>query len=181
MTRTQMAFAALVAGLVIAVCTTVPRAAPGPEPAGAAAGAKPADAWEYCELHYRHIPARVARGGFGAGGPGGAGFPGGGGGLPGAPGGGRGGRGGAGPAMAARPAQTTICWITADEEIETKGWDAMATKINAPPAKKNATEASHRLRVLNRLGVDGWELIAHQPRDFPGGDEIWTFKRKARK
>jgi hypothetical protein len=83
--------------------------------------------------------------------------------------------------MAVRPAQTTIRWITSDEEIETTAWDAMATKVNAPPAKKGASEASHRLRVLNRLGVDGWELVSHHPSELVGGDEVWTFKRKVRK
>jgi hypothetical protein len=83
--------------------------------------------------------------------------------------------------MPARPAQTAIRWITGDEEVETTGWDAMATKLNAPPAKKNATEASHRLRVLNRLGAEGWEMMAHHPREFVAGEEVWTFKRKVRK
>ena len=67
--------------------------------------------------------------------------------------------------MAARAAQTTIRWITADEETETTSWDALAAKINAPAAKKGATEASHRVRVLNRLGMDGWELTRRLRKD----------------
>jgi hypothetical protein len=83
--------------------------------------------------------------------------------------------------MAARAAQTTIRWITADEEVETTGWDALATKMNAPAAKKGATESSHRLRVLNRLGAEGWEMVAHHPSELSAGAETWTFKRKVQK
>jgi hypothetical protein len=83
-------------------------------------------------------------------------------------------------ARVAQPARTTITWITADEEVETTGWEEMAKKLKAPAGKKKASEASHKLRVLNRLGADGWEVIAHRPSESFSGAEVWLFKRKVK-
>ena len=86
----------------------------------------------------------------------------------------------AAPALVIQPAQTTVTWITADAEVETKGWDELARKLKATPAKKDATDTVRKLRVLNRLGADGWEVVSHRPNESFSGTEVWLFKRKVK-
>jgi hypothetical protein len=123
-----------------------------PEPA------RKGDRWEYAELHYS--PARAMKGGGGRGGPGG--------------GGGFGGGGNAQPAPAAVLTKATVRWITADGETEGEGWDGLAAKLKAPAAGKDAKPAAHKVKLLNHLGRDGWELVSSD-------GSVWTFKRKASK
>ncbi|HKB02981.1 MAG TPA: hypothetical protein VKD90_12225 [Gemmataceae bacterium] len=146
--------------ILFALAATAVVLGPGvvPVPAAPTLGEKPAK-WEYCEVQYR----RTARG-FGEreAQPGG---------LGGAP-------GGLQPVPAA--AQPAIKLITGEEEIEVKSWEELASKLKAPAPKKEGSAALHKLRVLNRLGADGWELMGHT-----GGDGVtaatagtWTFKRR---
>ena len=78
------------------------------------------------------------------------------------------------------PARTTVRWVNADEEVEATSWEDMATKLKAPPAKKDTRDAVYRVKVLNHLGSQGWELAGHTTEQFTGED-VWTFKRKVRK
>jgi hypothetical protein len=144
--------------LAVAAAAAVLGPAAIPGPAAPTLGDKPAK-WEYCEIQYR----RTARG-FGdrEAQPGG---------LGGAP-------GGLQPAPVA--AQPAIKLITAEEETEAKSWEELATKLKAPAPKKEGSAALHKLRVLNRLGAEGWELMGHT-----GGDGVtaatagtWMFKRR---
>ncbi len=81
------------------------------------------------------------------------------------------------------PPQVVIRWTTAEGEIEEKGWAEMADKLKAPPPKKEGLPATvHKLRVLNRLGADGWEVIDHTGTDgMEGrtGPATWLLKRRA--
>jgi len=85
------------------------------------------------------------------------------------------------PARLARPAQTTVLFIATEHEVEGKSWEDLATRLKATAAKKTAQEATHRLRVFNRLGADGWELVGHQGGESIPTEEVWTFKRKVAK
>jgi hypothetical protein len=124
-----------------------------PEPA------RKGDRWEYAELHYS--PAtRTIKGGV-RGGAGGGGF-------------GGGGPGGGGPAAAVMT-KATARWITADGETEGEGWDGLAAKLKAPAAGKDAKPAAHKVKLLNHLGREGWELVS------TSDGTVWTFKRKATK
>jgi hypothetical protein len=162
-------------------------AEPSPEP-----GAKAAARWEYGELHYSYSLGRIPAG-FGAGNNPAMGIPKGKGGRgrPGGPGDGAAGRGpgaggpgagaaGPGPGPGAAPAvarvpRTTIRWATSKATIEADGWEGMAKQLKAPPAAKDATEVNHKLRVMDRLGAQSWELVAYD-RDA----NVWTFKRKVK-
>jgi hypothetical protein len=62
--------------------------------------------------------------------------------------------GGGGPA--AWGAASPIKWTTAEEEIEVEQWSDLADKLKAPAAKKESPPSVHKLRVLNKLSVDGW-------------------------
>jgi hypothetical protein len=140
-------------------------AEPGPEPPAKG------DRWEYCEVHYRPTTARAAKqAGWGKGGGPGAGAP-----------GGAGGAGGAGGmAQAAKAARVMVRLVTADDEIDASSWDDLATKLKAPAAKKGATAASHKLRVLNHLGRQGWELVpVNDPERL--ASSVMLFKRKVTK
>jgi hypothetical protein len=134
-------------------------------PGGPAAAQDKPVKYEYAEL-------RLSRTFGGPGGFGGGPFPGG----PGAPG---------FPAPGAAPGpggppgftpQPTIRWTTGEEEQTFKDWDELAEKLKAAPAKKDSPPTVHKLRVLNKLSADGWEIL-----DRPAADALsgtWTFRRR---
>src|SRR5215213_8280619 len=122
-------------------------------PAAPALGDKPVR-YEYAELQCSHFFRAVGQ-------P----LP------PGAPGG----KGGV-----ARVPQVSVKWITADEEIEGTEWDDLANKLKAPaPKRDGASVIQHKLRVLNRLSADGWELIEHTGTDGTTGTAAWVLRRRA--
>jgi sugar phosphate isomerase/epimerase len=85
--------------------------------------------------------------------------------------------GGVAPAApAAQPAQG-IRWTTGEDEITFKSWEELAEKLKAP-AKKDATITQHKMRVLNQLGAEGWEMVSHTGTDGTTGLATWTFKRR---
>jgi hypothetical protein len=143
------------------------RAATAPAPA------KPADKWEYAEIHYSsarnfrggadELPRRGGRGDFRGGG---------------APGGGA---ASAQPAPAAQPALRRledIRWISGDGEIVASSWEELASKLKASAAKPGAaTPVVHKLRVLNHLGSQGWEMVSAGT----SNTSPWVFKRKVAK
>jgi hypothetical protein len=158
----QLAWLALGAAVVVLLHTGSPKAAPAP--------AAPVEKWEYAEIV---ASSSILRGNFNRGGFGGRG--GRGGGLPGA--GGPGG-GAAQPGVPVQPRVrvATIRWITAAGEVEATSWQELAEKLKLPPARSGVvTAAGHRLRVLNHLGGQGWEMVGGS------GTAIWTFKRKLTK
>ena len=73
----------------------------------------------------------------------------------------------------ARRACTAIHWATSKATVEADSWEGMARQLKAPAAEKDAAELTHKLRVLDRLGEQGWELVGHDKEV-----QIWTFKRK---
>jgi hypothetical protein len=78
-----------------------------------------------------------------------------------------------------RTPKTTARWVTARATVEADGWAGLATKLKAPEPAKGATEANHRLRVMDRLSADGWELTAHG-KGGPEGAAVWSFRRRAK-
>ena len=116
--------------------------------AAPALGDKPAK-WEYAELHVQRSLNAVRI-------------------LP-AP--------GVAPAAPA-PVNLTIRWATLDEEVTAESWEQLADKLKAPAPKKEATPNAHKLRVLNRLGADGWEMAEHTGTDGLTGTANWVFKRR---
>ena len=81
----------------------------------------------------------------------------------------------------AAQATTTIHWVAGGEEVEAPGWEDMAAKLNSAAATANASAAAHRLRVLNRLGAEGWEMVSHNKGTATTSPESWTFKRRVLK
>jgi len=92
----------------------------------------------------------------------------------------RGGPGGAQPAQ-----METIRLTTGDEEIEVTSWEDLATKLKAPEGKKDSTATMHKMRVINFLGDQGWELVSCTQTSSPiasiGSMGSWSFKRKVTK
>jgi hypothetical protein len=77
-------------------------------------------------------------------------------------------------------------WSTSSAKVSADGWDEMAKKLKAPAAKD--PEANHRLRVMDALGAQGWELVSVEPpaaaaRAAAGvrGGTMWLFKRRLEK
>lgn len=70
-------------------------------------------------------------------------------------------------------------WTTADQAIKSEDWDDVADKLKVPSLKEAGTSGQRKLRLLNRLVSDGWEIVEHQ-RPTIGGSatESWTFKRR---
>lgn len=79
------------------------------------------------------------------------------------------------------PAQAAaIRWTTANEEVTAKNWEELAEKLKAAAPGKEASAASHKLRVFDRLGADGWELVGMQSATTPAASagSTWIFKRR---
>src|SRR5262245_13140944 len=83
-----------------------------------------------------------------------------------------------GAAAAPAPVEVTIRFATGDEEVTAKSWEELAEKLKAAAAKKEGTPTVHKLRVLNKLGADGWELAEHTGTDGTAGTANWVFKRR---
>ena len=71
-------------------------------------------------------------------------------------------------------------WITSTDEFGVKSWEELAEKLKAPaPAKKDSSVLMHKMRVFDKLGAEGWELVGP-----PGGSSstgaagTWMFKRR---
>ncbi len=76
-----------------------------------------------------------------------------------------------------------VSWLTAAGEVREYGWEAVAEKLKVPAPTGDAPVTDKvaflKLRVLNHLGSQGWELVSF---DQGGGNAyLWTFKRKAAK
>jgi hypothetical protein len=53
-----------------------------------------------------------------------------------------------------------VRWITAAGEVDATSWEELAEKLKLPPARSGVvTPATQRLRVLNHLGAQGWEMV----------------------
>jgi hypothetical protein len=85
--------------------------------------------------------------------------------------------------------RTVVVWITSEQELEADDWAKLAGKLSAPAPKKGdaTTTSMHKIRVLNQLGSEGWELISYHPSPSGAkggfGDAIttlptWLFKRR---
>jgi hypothetical protein len=69
-----------------------------------------------------------------------------------------------------------VRWITAAGEVDATSWEELAEKLKLQPAKSGVvTPAAHRLRVLNHLGGQGWEMVNG------GSASSCTFKRRVAK
>jgi hypothetical protein len=109
---------------------------------------RPVVKWEYAELTYRRY----------------AGFP--------------GGVTATGTVFPGQPDTEVIRWVTAEGEVEAKGWADLAERLKAPAFRPGGSAASQRLQLLNHLGGMGWELVA-RPEPEPGAPtRLMTFKRR---
>lgn len=91
--------------------------------------------------------------------------------------------GGAGAVLppAANRAQpkTAVTWATLDGETEAETWEELANKIKAPSLTKEGGSATmQKLRVLNFLGAEGWEIVDHSGGDGVTTNGSWTLKRR---
>lgn len=130
------------------VCLVGVLVAAEPEPAP-----KAGERWEYAELYYS---SAATKGRGQAGGPGGAG--------------GVGGPGGAGGVVMPKRLASSVRWVTEAGDLEAANWDDLATKLKMP-AVKDATAAALKVKVLNHLGRQGWELVSSTT-------TVMTFKRR---
>lgn len=139
----------------LSLLTLAPNATTAP-----ALGDKP-PRYEYAEQTFGRVLPRQAQ--FGGGGPGGQ-F----GGQP-APGG----RGGL------AQLSTPIKWTTGEEEIEVQEWSELADKLKAPAPKKDSPQGVHKLRVLNKLSADRWEMMDQSLSDVRSPAIMgWSFRRR---
>jgi hypothetical protein len=77
-------------------------------------------------------------------------------------------------------AQVSIRWVTGDDEIEATSWEDLGAKIKAQPAKKGASPEAHKMKVLNFLGSQGWEMVSNQQEILSSAGSTLTFKRKVK-
>jgi hypothetical protein len=84
------------------------------------------------------------------------------------------------PAPGAPPAPSvavvSVRWATVDDLVEGKDWANLGDKLKAPAAKRVGPLAQ-TLRVLDRLGADGWEVYEHSA-PTSGDADTWWLKRR---
>lgn len=170
MTRLKFVAAFGVPGLLAAWILAAAAAAPVPPQR-----ATPGEKWEYGEFHCGYLPKRAKEAGGGR-------------------------------AKLHFPASATIRWVTRKATVEASfeakpenlprlkwkrgddgalyrqaveeiAWEEMIQKLKVPDLAKAALPLSHRIRVFNRLGEEGWELAAYQPGER---QDVWVFKRKVK-
>jgi hypothetical protein len=78
----------------------------------------------------------------------------------------------------AAAAGPTVRWTTGDDEVIVKSWEELAEKLKVAASKKDGTVTMQKLRVLNHLGAEGWEMVEHTGTDGTSGLATWTFKRR---
>jgi hypothetical protein len=58
----------------------------------------------------------------------------------------------------------------------------LVDKLKAPAVKKESSTTLRRLRVFDRLGADGWEVVEHTEKEgggfSPSFTATWAFKRR---
>lgn len=67
-------------------------------------------------------------------------------------------------------------WSTVTEETEGASWEDLANKLKAPAGKAEGSVTVHKLRVLNWLSAQGWEMLDHQVPDVT--NTVWAFRRR---
>jgi hypothetical protein len=72
----------------------------------------------------------------------------------------------------------SVRWATAEAEAEGTDWADLGDKLKAPAAKKDAAAVALKLRVLDRLGADGWEVYAQAGSDATANYATWSLKRR---
>ena|SRR5947208_783602 len=86
----------------------------------------------------------------------------------------------ANPAPGAPPAPAvavvSVRWATADDLVEGTDWANLGDKLKAPAAKREGALAQ-TLRVLDRLGADGWEVY-ERSEQTNGNFVTWSLKRR---
>ena len=85
--------------------------------------------WEYAELTFRSLPGRPK------------------------------GVDADGNEIAAVPPSMTVKWVSATGEVTTKGWEELAEKLKLLGFKSEGSAALQKIRMLNALGGEGWELM----------------------
>jgi hypothetical protein len=77
------------------------------------------------------------------------------------------------------PVAVPVRWTTGDEEIEVEEWSELADKLKAPTPKKESPQGVHKIRVLNTLSADGWEMMDQPLTDTRlAGVMGWSFRRR---
>ncbi len=72
-------------------------------------------------------------------------------------------------------------WVTAKDEIEAEHMKELADRLNASPGKDDGSSTHHRMRVMDKLSADGWEVVEYPTlnrKDPVGGCYIWSFRRR---
>lgn len=83
--------------------------------------------------------------------------------------------------------RSSVSWLTAEGLVRGYEWEGIADKLKAPALKKDAERdadewfvgVAQRLRTLNYLGEQGWEMIWQER--IGAGSSLWIFKRRVGK
>jgi hypothetical protein len=88
--------------------------------------------WEYAELTFRNLPGRPK--GIDAD----------------------------GNEIAAVPPSMTVKWVSGSGEMTVRSWEELAEKLKLLGFKTEGSAALQKIRMLNALGGEGWELMEQQ-------------------
>jgi hypothetical protein len=64
--------------------------------------------------------------------------------------------------VAAVPPSMLIKWVSGAGEMTVKSWEELAQKLKLPDVKTDGSAALQKIRMLNALGGEGWELMEQQ-------------------
>src|SRR5262249_49418494 len=80
------------------------------------------------------------------------------------------------------PAVPKASWVTGEEEVDAGSWEELGGKLKVAEAPKSDNPAVHKVRVLNHLGRQGWEMVSAAQPTSPLGTTVTTFvfKRRAK-
>jgi hypothetical protein len=70
--------------------------------------------------------------------------------------------------------------VTSRSTVEAPDWEGLAAKLKAPAAAKDADDTAQRLRVMDAVGDQGWELVGNRSNE-ESLFEFRSFKRRAAK
>jgi hypothetical protein len=71
-------------------------------------------------------------------------------------------------------------WATAKEDIAVDTMKDLADRLKAPAGIEEGSSIHHRMRVLDRLSADGWEVVESPTLNLEPatGRYVWTFRRR---
>jgi hypothetical protein len=74
--------------------------------------------------------------------------------------------------------EPSVTWLTSTERVEVQNWRELAKHLGIAQPDNLLPPAVARLKVLEKLSADGWEIMDRPNLDARNHQFTWTFRRK---